>query len=235
MTEHKGHVLVKVLRMDEELRGNSPIQAGDLVACKATITSWDDEFIFSPLNGDDYVLFESEVEVQDLDKLGMVIVGYQGIGKTTLSKESHKFIDLESSMMFFQDTGERPVGWEELYVNYAESLANDGHIVFVSSHPQVREELSKRAKKKGLKVGCIAPSKYLEDKWVDRLQERYSISQISKDYRAYMGAKFNYGSDIKSLEASSEELGIPLIHINNLNYNLQDKVCRLLVEAYSTI
>lgn len=235
MVEHKGNVLVKVLRMDEELREGSPIQAGDLIACEATITSWDDEFIFSPLNGDDYVLFESEVEVQDLDKLGMVIVGYQGIGKTTISKASHKFIDLESSHMFFSETSERPKGWEELYVNYAESLANDGHIVFVSSHPQVREELSKRAKKNGLKVGCIAPSKYLEDKWVDRLQERYSISQTSKDYRAYMGAKMNYESDIDGLEDDVDTLGTSLVRINDLSYNLQDKVCRLLVEAYSTI
>lgn len=235
MVEHKGHVLVKVLRMDEELRGNSTIQVGDLVPCKATITSWDDEFIFSPLNGDKYVFFEHEVEVQDLDNLGMVIVGYQGIGKTTLSKSSHKFIDLESSMMFFNGTAERPEGWEELYVNYAESLANEGYIVFVSSHSGVLEELSERAREHGLKVASIAPSKYLEDKWVDRLQERYSISQSSKDYRAYMGAKLNYKSDIESLEDSSEELGIPLIHINNLDYNLQDKVCRLLVEAYSTI
>lgn len=235
MIEHKGHVLVKVLRMDEETRGNSPIQVGDLVACEATITSWDDEFIFSPLNGEDYVLFESEVEVQDLDKLGMVIVGYQGIGKTTLSKESHKFIDLESSMMFFNGTPERPEGWEELYVNYAESLANEGYIVFVSSHSGVREELSERAKKNGLKVGCIVPSKYLEDKWVDRLQERYSISQTSKDYRAYMGAKLNYGSDIDGLEDDVDTLGTSLVRINDLSYNLQSKVNRALVQAYSDV
>lgn len=237
MVKHKGNVLVKVLRMDEELRGGSQIQVGDLVACEATnrFTTWDEEFLFSPLADSDYVFFESEVEVQDLDKLGMVIMGYQGIGKTTLTRTSHKFIDLESSLMFLSDTLDRPKGWEELYVNYAESLANDGHIVFVSTHQQVREELSKRAKKNGLKVGCITPSKYLEDKWVARLQERHSISQTYKDYKAYMGAKFNYGNDIESLEASSKELGIPLIHINNLDYNLQDKVCRLLVEAYSTI
>lgn len=235
MVKHKGHVLVKVLRMDEELRGNSTIQVGDLVPCKATITSWDDEFIFSPLNGDKYVFFEHEVEVQDLDNLGMVIVSYQGIGKTTLSKSSHKFIDLESSMMFFNGTSERPDGWEELYVNYAESLANEGYIVFVSSHSGVREELSERAQERGLKVASITPSKYLEDKWVDRLQERYSVSQESKDYRAYMGAKLNYKSDIESLEGDVESLGIPLIHINDLSYNLQDKVNKVLVEAYSTI
>lgn len=60
----------------------------------------------------------------------MIVIGYQGIGKSTLVKENNSFIDFESSN--FKIDGKRPVGWEQMYCEAALDLRQQEHIVFHS-------------------------------------------------------------------------------------------------------
>ena len=67
----------------------------------------------------------------------MIIIGYQGIGKSTLSARNLKYVDLESSNFWFDDPETkqrvRHFNWYEMYCNVAEYLSRQGYVVFVSS------------------------------------------------------------------------------------------------------
>jgi ABC-type antimicrobial peptide transport system ATPase subunit len=54
----------------------------------------------------------------------MIIIGYQGIGKSTLARKSKGFIDLESSSFYVN--GKRPTDWHYYYNRIAEKLMHDG-------------------------------------------------------------------------------------------------------------
>ena len=69
----------------------------------------------------------------------MIIIGYQGIGKSTLANKNINYIDLESSNFFID--GKRQENWFIIYCNIANHLSEQGKNVFVSSHEVVRESL----------------------------------------------------------------------------------------------
>ena len=70
---------------------------------------------------------------------GLVIIGYQGIGKSSLAGWN-KCIDLESGNFFVGN--KRADDWYIPYCQTALNIANQGYTVFVSSHKEVREFLS---------------------------------------------------------------------------------------------
>jgi MoxR-like ATPase len=72
----------------------------------------------------------------------MIIIGYPGIGKTTLCKHWHKYVDLDSSAFRYND-GTRDKRWAEIYCKVAIDLHNQGYVVFLSSHYEVRDILKK--------------------------------------------------------------------------------------------
>lgn len=57
---------------------------------------------------------------------GQIVVGYQGVGKSTLAYHNRSVIDLESSN-FFVD-GKRDEKWYIPYCNIARSLARQGYL-----------------------------------------------------------------------------------------------------------
>lgn len=142
----------------------------------------------------------------------MIIIGYQGIGKSSVTKEYEGYIDLESSN--FRIDGVRPDDWYKYYCKIAESLSAQGYIVFLSSHKVVRDELRDSHEQ----VYTIFPSLELKDDWINRLQKRYDKTQLDKDYRALMNAKDVYDENIKDLLNNS----INPIEITNINYKLED-------------
>lgn len=144
----------------------------------------------------------------------MIIVGYQGIGKSTLGT-TKGFIDLESSCMRL-DTGERPDNWYEYYCNFAEHLSKDGKIVFTSSHKVVRD----RFKKSKEKVFLCYPSATLKDGWISRLEERYNQSRLAKDFRAWQNALDCYDQNIFDLESEDFDK----IIITTMDYNLEELI-----------
>ena len=148
----------------------------------------------------------------------MIVIGYQGIGKTSLCMDkgiSFKFIDLESSS-FRNDEGIRPDDWYIYYCNVAEHLSRQHNTIFVSSHKEVRDRL----KNSDQNVVCIFPSLKLKNEWIQRLETRYRLTKSDKDYRAMKNALSMYDENIKDLM----ECGIPYIEIESMDYNLHQLI-----------
>lgn len=143
----------------------------------------------------------------------MIVIGYQGIGKSTLAGRGHKYIDLESGN-FWVD-GKRADDWYKIYCNIAEHLSQQGYIVFVSSHEVVRRrlELSNEL------VVLIYPQEGLRDAWIDKLNARYKETGLVKDYKALMNAAERYNDNICEL-AAEENFNAKLVIIN-MNYDLE--------------
>ncbi len=128
----------------------------------------------------------------------MIISGYQGIGKSTLAKGNDKIIDLESSC-FWRTKGTerfRQPDWYIYYCQMAKHLSDQGYIVFVASHKEVREFLSQNYKDD---FYMIFPSIDIKDEWIERLRDRYKQTKKEKDYKAYMNALNRYEDNINEL------------------------------------
>ena len=146
----------------------------------------------------------------------MIIVGYQGIGKSTLAKNSNKYIDLESGNFWID--GERQDNWYKIYCKIAAHLSSQGYTVFVSSHSVVREELKKYSVNEEIK--CCFPKPSLEDEWVKKLEDRYNNSKLEKDYKAWQNAKLCYMSNIVDIS----NCGFEYILIESMDYDLKELI-----------
>ena len=143
----------------------------------------------------------------------MIIIGYQGIGKSTLANNKGvRCIDLESGN-FYVD-GVRADNWYKIYVQIAKHLSQQGYTVFVSSHKVVRDELANC----GERVGACYPDLSLRDEWVAKLQARYDMSKLDKDYRALMNAKDRYMENISEVITDCEKYGFKKIVITDMNH-----------------
>ena len=142
----------------------------------------------------------------------MIVIGYQGIGKSTLAGRNNKFIDLESSN-FWVD-GKRADDWYKPYCQIAEHLSKQGYIVFTSSHEVVRKQLEKSMET----VVLAFPSIELKDEWIDKLKDRFFRTNSDKDYKALMNAEDRYEENIQELEASNIEYKMVL---KNIDYDLE--------------
>lgn len=155
----------------------------------------------------------------------MIVIGYQGIGKTSLAYElCARYIDLESSL--WKIDGVRADNWYETYCNVAEALAFR-HIVFTSSHDVVRARL-KRSKQK---VFVCYPALELRDEWVERLEHRYYSTRSAKDYAAWKNAEEKYEENIIDLARS----GFPRIVIRDLSYDLHDLIQEAVRKEYDNV
>ena len=150
----------------------------------------------------------------------MIVIGYQGIGKSTLASRNLKYIDLESSNFWFDDAETkqrvRHSNWYEMYCNVAEDLSRQGYVVFVSSHQPVRERLLKSEE---YVVACV-PSLILKDEWIKKLKERYENSLLEKDYKAYMNAADRFAENVTEIMNS----GFDILRISNMSYDLQNLI-----------
>ena len=142
----------------------------------------------------------------------MIIIGYQGIGKSSLAGPHLGYIDLESSN--FKVDGMKIEGWQKIYCNIAKHLSYQGFKVFVSSHEVVRREL------KGCNedVVVIYPDLKLKDEWIEKLRLRYENTLRDKDYKAWKYAEDRYEDNIKALMA---EDSFDHIVIDDMNYSLR--------------
>ena len=161
----------------------------------------------------------------------MIITGYQGIGKSTLSSKNDKVIDLESTNFWKIDENGNKTRYEDWYVYYCQiamDLSRQGYTVFVACHPQVREYLEKHRGSE--KFYAIFPSLSLKNEWVEKLHQRYILSGTDKDYRAYKHAEINYVADINKLLdecAYNVEWYSNAIQIEDIDYDLSELVTKL--------
>ena len=149
----------------------------------------------------------------------MIIIGYQGIGKSTIAKKSNEYIDLQSGSFWYLH--HRPLRWYIYYCQIAEHLSKQGYVVFVSSHKEVVDFLRKSSKET---VRLIFPSILKRDEWVKKLKNRYETTKEEKDYKAWMNAEDHYHENIVKIMTS----GIPFIDIDDPDhYDLEELVLRM--------
>ena len=117
----------------------------------------------------------------------MIVIGYQGIGKSTTADRDICYIDLESGNFWID--GKRADDWYKPYCKIAEHLSQQGYIVFTSSHEVVREQLKNSTET----VVVVYPANELRESWIERLWMRYQETGLDKDYKAYANAKARYG------------------------------------------
>lgn len=122
----------------------------------------------------------------------MIIIGYPGVGKSTVSKRSITYVDLDSSIFNKENKD-----WEKEYVKTAEQLSSEGHVVFVSSHKKVQELLTNSKEK----ILVIYPALRLHDFWIEKLRDRYIRTEKPEYYRALQRCVSHYCEDILGLKA----------------------------------
>lgn len=149
----------------------------------------------------------------------MIVVGYQGIGKSTLAGRDHKYIDLESGNFWID--GERADDWYKPYCKIAEHLSEQGYIVFVSSHEVVRQYLVENSREL---VVLVYPSTLLKSAWIDKLEQRCAKSGLEKDYKALMNTKYSYIENIRELQESCIEYKLEIVE---LSYDLESMLIHL--------
>lgn len=149
----------------------------------------------------------------------MIIVGYPGIGKSSISNPDTRCIDLESSNFFVG--GKRPDDWYKYYVNIAKHLSEQGYTVFVSSHKVVRDELKATNAED---VAVCFPKIDIKEQWVERLSDRYKRTRLDKDLRAAMNVEQNYLPNIVELYDEAIKNGWMMIAIGTTDYDLYTDV-----------
>jgi len=147
----------------------------------------------------------------------VIIVGYQGIGKSTLAGKD-RFIDLESGNMWVD--GKRADDWYIPYCQMAVHLSQQGYNVFTSSHEVVRKQLKKYQEK----VIVCYPCFNLKDEWIKKLKDRWEKTGLEKDYKAYMNAKDRFTENISELEAEKEFKHLVITH---MDYDLEKMIKNL--------
>lgn len=144
----------------------------------------------------------------------MIIIGYQGIGKSTLAAQDITCIDLESGNFWYNVNGKqlRDDMWYVPYCNIAESLSAQGYDVLVSSHSAVRRQLAHTPEH----VVAVVPALNLKDKWIDKLRDRYEYTHKDKDLKALLNAEELYTTNIEDIKLSCPNV----IEITHMNYQL---------------
>ena len=148
----------------------------------------------------------------------MIICGYQGIGKSTISGIDY-IVDLESAMFFNHETNNRPKDWYVYYCQLAEYISKQGYTVLISSHRSVREFLEHSTEK----VYVVFPDISLESDWIDKLQSRYDEDNSHKNQKALLNAKCSYSMDIMEMAKGK----LPTYIITDMNYSLYKIIVNL--------
>lgn len=78
----------------------------------------------------------------------------------------------------------------------AEYLSRQGHKVFVSSHAEVRKHVEEHGTEE---YAIVFPAESLESDWLNRLHERYQMTGLEKDKKAYEFMKNSYHNSVSEL------------------------------------
>ena len=155
----------------------------------------------------------------------MIIIGYPGIGKSTLCHHRENCIDLESSC--FDKSNKN---WYKDYCNVAVDLHEQGNIVLVSNHDLVYKELSSKDVLNTTNLVFVFPSLQLRDDWITKLGDRYNKEKTKKNEAAWLRATNCYFEDILNLVNFVKKSGFRYCCINRMEYQL-DYIVRGLEEG----
>ena len=156
---------------------------------------------------------------------GLIIIGYQGIGKSSCAGPLTNCIDLESSNFYIGD--KRSSDWYIPYCQIAMNLANQGFVVMLSSHHVVRETLKTMPLLPNVgKVVVFCPQKTMKEDWCVRLAERYTKTELDKDLRALIGATTYFEENIEDLV----NCGFPVYQPMAIDYDLMNYINKMLTD-----
>ena len=136
----------------------------------------------------------------------MIVVGYPCVGKSSVCKKNLRFIDLDYTN--FNDF--------QSYVKVALDLERQGYIVFVSCHKAVRDRM------RDVDYLLVYPSLELEEKWIERTEQRYNNDNREKYLKALERVKYLYKHDINTLE----DLDKKKIVLQSMDYDLEELILR---------
>lgn len=172
----------------------------------------------------------------------MIIIGYPGIGKTSVSGKENSIIDLESSNFHDKD---QPHNWQETYCKVALDLSRQGFIVCISSHSSVYSTLARLCScNNSDKIIFLYPdsSPEMRKSWVEKLETRYYDSRkidsnphriIEKNYLAWQHVKKHYYEDIANITEFKAPLDHPFFkyRVMSMDYDLKE-IIKSSEEAY---
>ena len=154
----------------------------------------------------------------------MIIIGYPGVGKTSLAGRYNQYIDLESSNWNRPDNT-KPDMWWWSYGKVAEDLSRQGYRVFVSCHPSVQKYFEESNEY----VMVLYPSLELKEEWIKRVADRYDRDRSMKNLAALNNVELYYDKQIKSLDDSPFENKLVL---KNMNYTLDNEIDNFILKEY---
>lgn len=155
----------------------------------------------------------------------MIIIGFQGIGKSTLASPFSNFIDLESGNFWID--GKRSEDWYKIYGNIALNLSEQGFDVFTSSHEVLRKYLFENNVNNDLICVCY-PDISLKNEWIDKLKRRYELTCLTKDFKAWKNAEDRFEENIKEIKRDKGSYEFEEIVIKSINYDLSDEIKKAL-------
>ena len=159
----------------------------------------------------------------------MIVIGYQGIGKSTVARSLWSVIDLESGN-FYVD-GKRQDDWYKVYANIALDLSRQGFTVLAPSHAVLRRRLHEM-NVTGEDISICHPSLDLKSEWIDRLEKRYVDDPCDKNLRALMNAKDRYADNIREMIEDADEFGFIKMEISSMDYSLKNMIIDLYCMTY---
>jgi hypothetical protein len=152
---------------------------------------------------------------------GLIIVGYQGIGKSSCAGKEN-CIDLESGNFFVGE--KRSPDWYMPYCQIAMNLADQGYTVFTSSHAVVYEQFASMPILQNVgNIVVFCPRQNMKDEWIARLAFRYDKTKLWKDAKALENAIARYTDNIQELFNS----GLPIYQPEAMDYDLMDYVHKI--------
>lgn len=156
---------------------------------------------------------------------GLIIIGYQGIGKSSIGGWDD-CVDLESSSFYID--GKRDESWCDVYCRIAINIASQGYTVFTSSHKVVREKFKSMMAahvipRKVGKIVIFCPDKNMKEDWIKRLEKRYMKTKLEKDIRALRNAEQCYEQNIHDLVNDV----FPVYQPSAIDYDLKNYVAKI--------
>ncbi len=166
----------------------------------------------------------------------MIIIGYPGIGKTSISGKENSIIDLESSNFHVEG---QPQYWQETYCKVALDLSRQGFIVCISCHYNVYSELARICAPldNNDKIIFLYPdsSPEMRNAWVEKLKTRYYESRkidsnphsvVVKNYRAWQHVEHHFYEDIENITNFNAPLDHPFFKYRffSMDYDLKEMI-----------
>lgn len=137
----------------------------------------------------------TNIESMENKKEAKIILGFPGIGKTTLFNNEHKlkFLDSDSTNFSWENKEKtvRHSNWPQNYIDHILEEQDEVDAIFVSSHDVVRDALTKA----GINYFLVYPSLEMKDEYIQRYRNRGSnekfVRLLEQNYEKWVQELMN--------------------------------------------